>query len=575
MAFLQDVRTSLSKFISSETRMNPLENPGISLSSPAIWQWLTNGDPTVSGELINESNAMKLSTVYGCVRTIAENIGSLPLKLMEKTSQGHKEAVEQNLYYLLSTEPNPMMDACTFIETLIGSVALTGNGYAQIERNDKSGNVVALWPLHPFKTEPKIDRRTNTMYYETSDGMPLGQTRKIPDTDILHMKRFSLDGLRGISPIDMCRQGIGLAVAQEKSGARHFGNGSNPGGILINKGDKKDPKYKKEFQDSWNQQQGGNNQGKTAILWGSEWTYQQLGLSNEASQWLQSRAFSRADIAASIFSVPPHMVGDMSRMSGTNAEQQMLQFITTCLQPYLRKFELEIVRKLTSRTGSKANRFFVMFDTSVLVRADFKTQQDGYQAGINGGWLTPNDVLRMQGLNPGGPELDVYRVPVNYQNAARLLDTESLQDQPIGAVDPTAAPTTQADRSMLQVYSRTYLPLYRDAFSRLSARKKRDYDTVSVAFRGVLQSVAGMACGCDDMTLTDDIVNDTIKSMVKRSAKWPETITNDTIDIEFQKTVRAIHIAAARQVAADKAAAEVEIETESTLEGDNNEETGN
>jgi hypothetical protein len=235
---------------------------------------------------------------------------------------------------------------------------------------------------------------------------------------------------------------------------------------------------------------------------------------------------------------------------------------------YLRKFELEIERKLTSRTGVKAGKFFARFDTTALVRADFKTQSDGYQAGVNGGWLNPNDVRRSLGLNPAGPELDVYRVPVNYQNAARLLDTESLQDQPIDA----DTPPTQSERNMLQVYSRTYLPLYKDAFNRLSARKKRDFDSVSTAFRGVLQSVAGMAYDFDEMTTTDDIVDDTIKSMVKRSAKWPETITNDTIGIEFQKTVRSIHIAAARQIAGAKAAAEVAIEAESTLEGDNNEQ---
>jgi HK97 family phage portal protein len=545
----------------SDTRSNPLENPAVSLSSPAVFQWLSNGEPTAAGELINEANALQITTVYACIRVLAESVASLPLELWERTDSGHQKAVDQNLYYLLAVEANPEMSAFTWKESTIGSLSLTGNSYSQIERNT-AGQPVAIWPLHPFKTEP-FRQPNNIVAYRTSDGMLNGQTRIVDAEDVLHLSLFSFDGLKGISPIEMARQSLGLAKASEKFGARFFGNGTNPGGVLMNKGPKPDPKAQKEISESWYSQQGGSNQGKTAFLFGAEWSYQQLGLSPEESQFLATRQFQRSEICA-LFRVPPHFVGDTTRLSGTNSEQMSLSFATQTLQPILNRFTGEITRKLIPTQGRKANKFFIQWDLTDLLKMDFKTQMEGYAAGRQWGWYTGNDVRRKLGENPAEPEagLDVYLVPVNLQNAARLLDTESMQDQPIGATAPT-----QAERNLLGVYTRSYITLYKDAFGRLLHRNKRDLDTISALFRPVLRSIADTAVaenGLDAVTQgspADNIVNDALRAMECRAAKWPATLSTSETDelcrTEFNRAVRAIHIATSREIAAAKASTDL------------------
>ncbi len=531
------------------------------LSPTAIFQWLHSGDATAAGEIVSEGNAMRLVTVYACVRTLAESVASLPLKLMERTDKGHEEATDQNLYYLLSVEANPDMTAYTWKECMTGCLALTGNSYTEIERNPMSGQPVALWPLHPWKTEPKRDPVTRKIFYETSDGMPLNQVRKIDADDILHFKLFSMDGLRGISPVEMCRQTLGLAMAQEKSGSRYFANGSNPGGILMNK-NKLDPKAQAEMRESWNNQQGGVNQGKTAFLFGTDWSYQQLGISNEASQWLQSRAFSRADISMGMFRVPPHMVGDTSRLSGNNAEQQSLQFATYTLQPYLSLIEGEIIRKLMPTQGRKANKYFVEFSVDALLRSDFKTQMDGYSAGRIGGWFSANDVRTKMGLNPGGPELDVYLIPVNYQNAKLALTVESIQDQPID----TPAPTPE-EQKMLGSYTRGYISLYKVAFQKLLGRNRRDSVAIDNLFRPLLRAISDSALGIEGFPnpagdSLDGVITDALRSMARRVAKWSEVIPEADVvtyaSTEFNKAIRAIHIGAAKELATRRAVAQLE-----------------
>lgn len=553
-----------------ETRNNPLENPAVPLSSPALWQWLTGGEPTASGETVTDITALQITTVYRCVTFIAQAIASLPLEMWEYVDGGRQKAVEHNLFYLLLTEPNPEMSAFTFKETWFGCCALTGNGYAQIERNGV-GQPVAFWPLHPHKT--KAVRRNNVLLYETSDGMPLGQTRFIAAEDMLHIPLFSLDGITGLSPVGLMRQAMGLTRAAEKFGARFFGNGSRPAGVMLNKGPKPDKKVQQEMVESWNREHGGSNQGRTAFLFGGEWSYQQIGLSPEDSQFLATRTFQRADIA-SLWGVPPHYVGDTSRLSGNNAENEGLRVVVDTLRPYLSRGENEIQRKLMPQMGRKANMYVVAFDVSERLRGDFKTQQEGYAAGVQWGWFSPNDVRKKLGENPGPPELDVYRVPVNMQSAKTLLSTESIQDQPLdGATKPDSddgilppAAPKPAERKLLGAYAQAFAGIYQRGFRQLYLRDKRDLADVQATLGPILECIAGMAFNMHGAADCDfdvaDLVDEVTRSMHKRAAKWPAGLSTDQIGElagpEFLKAVRSLHINASRKVSAASAASEVE-----------------
>jgi HK97 family phage portal protein len=567
----------------AETRSNPLENPGVPLSSPALWQWLTGGEPTASGETVNETNALKIITVYRCVRYIAEAIASLPFEVWEHSTNGREKAVDHDLFYLMTVEPNPEMSAFTFKENFAGCLALTGNAYAQIERN-RWQDVVALWPLHPHKT--RAVRDGNQLYYETTDGETSGKPRRIAPADVLHCPLFSFDGIAGLSPIGLAREGLGLAKATEKFGARFFGNGSRPGGVIFNKGPKPDPKTRKEIVESWNTEHGGGRQGSMAFMWGGEWDYKQVGLSPEDSQFLETRKFERAEIAAGIFGVPPHVVGDTSRMSGNNAEQEGLRVVTDTFRPYLARIENEFDRKLMPRVGRKANKYFAGFDITERLRGDFKTQQEGFAAGVQWGWYSPNDVRKKLGENPGPKELDVYRVPVNMQAATTLLEPPAepkptaadpgadLGGDPDAAGEPGSDPgadagqaPTPAERKQLDVYVRTYGGIYRRSFRQLCRREKRDFGAIHATIGPILESMAGLAIEMNSAPaelveqLAAGLVADIAKAMEKRAAKWPAEIpiaaADELAGPEFLKAVRSVHINAAKETVAARAAAEV------------------
>jgi HK97 family phage portal protein len=564
---------------------SPLDNPAIPPTTAAVWEWFTDGNATESGERISHQNAIQITTVQQCVTMIATMIGSMTVRMMERTNAGHIEAIDTNLWYLLAVRPNPYQTAKTYIEQLAGCIAYCGNGYSQIERNDY-GQPVALWPINPLKTDiVKVDRKMQELWpelrlqvgelvFKTSDGEPDGQFRLVPYADMIHVPMWALSGVKGMSPVMAARQALGLAAAAEKFGARHFGNSTSVPAVLTNKGPAPTPKVQQEIKESWQRQQGGHKQGSTAFLWGGDWSYQKIGLTPEEAQFLSTRGYQRADIAA-LWHISPHLVGDTSRLSGTNSEQLMLQFLTITLNPYLGKIQDEFAFKLCPSSGRKANKYFFEFDTDELLRTDIKSQMDSYVLGRQGGWWTVNNILRKLGENPGGPECDVRIVPVNYQNAECLLHTESIQDQPVSyktEPDPDASPTPD-ERNMLGKYTRSYISIYSDAFRRYSARSKRDYDAVNALFRPVLRSIADMALGSKEAfpplqgDAIDSVITDSLKAMSKRSAKWPAEIPADEMatyaNAEFLRAVRSIHISVSREIAAAAAVKQLEAPEES------------
>lgn len=389
-----------------------MDSPSVPLTATNAWNDL-NGGPTASGEMVSEQTAMSISTVYTCVTLLSEAVASLPCKLMRRTDAGRSEATDEALYELLAYSPNVEMTAFTFWSTIVGCSALTGNGYAQILR-DKYGDPISIWPLHPLKTHP-VRLPDGSLAFKTSDGMKDGNHRIINSADVLHFPLFSLDGIKGVSPVTAARESFALARAAEKFGARWFGNGAHVPSILIHKGSKPDAKAQRELAEAWQAAHGGVNANKQGFLFG-DWDVKSIGLSPEDSQFLATRNFQRADIAA-MFHLSPSMVGDTARLSNANHQQQQLSFVTETLRPILVRIEQEIKRKLL-----KSSNLLVSFDVTERLRGDIQSQMQSYALGRQWGFLNVNDIRADLGKNNIGPAGDTFLSPVNMVDSKQLLE---------------------------------------------------------------------------------------------------------------------------------------------------------
>ena len=97
-----------------------------------------------AGKTVTARSAIQVSTVYACVRVIAETVASLPLHIFENTDSGSTKALGHPLYRLLHDEPNAEMTSFVMREVMLSHLLLWGNSYSQIIRNGRN-NIVGLY----------------------------------------------------------------------------------------------------------------------------------------------------------------------------------------------------------------------------------------------------------------------------------------------------------------------------------------------------------------------------------------------------------------------------------------------
>lgn len=366
-----------------------------------------------SGVRVDELSAMQTSAVYACVKILAETVASLPLHLYKKGKDGKNEQAEQHpLFCCLYECPNEEMTSFEFRETMMTSVLLWGNAYARIIR--KKGHVSELWYLKPQNMTVERDSVTHRIKYTYSDDIT-NQTVVYRPEQVFHLKGLSLDGVKGISPIAQAREAVGLALATEEYGAKFFGNGARPGGVLEHPGILKDPE---KLRESWNKvYQGTRNSHKVAVL-EEGLKYHSIGIAPEDAQFLETRKYQVNEICR-IFRVPPHLVGDLERATFSNIEHQSIEFVQHTIRPWLVRWEQEISRSLLDE--SERLLYFARFNVDGLLRGDYKSRMEGYAIGRQNGWLSINDIRRLEDMSlvPADKGGDDYLVNGN-MTAAKI-----------------------------------------------------------------------------------------------------------------------------------------------------------
>jgi HK97 family phage portal protein len=357
--------------------------------------WFTPiGSQTASGAVVTPNRAMALPVVMACVRVLAESFAILPARCYKGAGRDRKLIAKHWLYELLGRAPNKYQTPFEWREMMMGHIALRGNGYNDIQ-TDQNGTITSLMPLHPDRMVVKLIDGGGDFdyYYEYTDRS--GKVIRYSRSQIWHIRGLSSDGIMGMSPIAVAREAVGMGLSAQEYGARFFANDAQPGGVIEMPGAFKDKAARDQFKGSWQESQTGANRHKVAVL-EHNMKYHQLGLNNKDAQFLEARQFTVLEIAR-MFRVPPHLVGDLSRATFTNIEQQSLDFINNCMTAWAERWESSIERWLFLSDDADTE---VEFDFARLTRADRAARASYYKAGINDGWLVRNEARVAEGLEP-------------------------------------------------------------------------------------------------------------------------------------------------------------------------------
>lgn len=357
------------------------------------------GENSISIEAV-----LGIPTVFACINKISKTIAQTPCHLYRRKSNDEVERVlDHPLSELLRLRASKDVSAYHFRYAMTATMLLKGNAYAKVGRT-KGGDIVYFEILEP--TDVKISYGSDptkaaiyTMKVED------GKTLTFNGDQILHLKGPTWDGINGTSATKLAVSSIKLAQYLLKNAINYFKNGSRPGLILKSTETLNDQETIDRLRESIKAAyEGDDNAFKTLVLEGGMDAIF-ASRNNETDQQVQQRKLQNEEICR-LFDVPQHKVGLLDRATNNNIEDQSIDYIRDTIQPHTTVWEQELNYKCLDK-DERGQGLYAEFNLDAQLRGNTLQRYQAYQIGRQNGFLTANEIRRLENLNPveGGDEL--------------------------------------------------------------------------------------------------------------------------------------------------------------------------
>lgn len=351
---------------------------------------------------VGVDGALQISTVWACIDRRATTIASLPIFAYDVTSGEKKLARTSRLFALLHDSPNSRMTPFEFWRAMMMNHDLRGNAYARIDRDEKTSEALALWPMPADQVETRVLPDGSMVYlYSFSNDIAV-----FAADSVLHLKNLG-NGTTGLAKLDFMRSATDEAAKAQQSASKIFGNGGKPTGVLmVDKvlNPEQRTAIRKNFSDM------GEGSTSRLHLLEANMKYEQLSLSPADQQLLETRKFSVEEICR-WFDVPPVLVHNANVTAwGTGIELIVQGFYTLSIRPMLVNLE-QAVRKRVM-TARQRVTMTIEFALDALLRANPKDRSEILAKLVQNGIITRAEARQLEGW-PYMPGTDVLTAQVN------------------------------------------------------------------------------------------------------------------------------------------------------------------
>jgi HK97 family phage portal protein len=371
------------------------------VSYQSVW---ASGDNIEFGQLsgtnITSESAFQVNAIYSAISLIADTISTLPLDVFVR-----RDGARYPFRPAPAWVQNPDVDLPreAFYSSVIVSLLLEGNAFIRVFSNER-GEVVNLVVLNPTTVEVKrngLGRLTFTVR---------GEKKALSSEEIVFIPDVLRPGtVRGVSRLEALKENWGLALAMEKFSATFFGQGTNLAGVIEFPGNltqEQSDQLRNGFDKA---HQGWQRGHKTGVLSGGA-TWKSTQIDPDKSTLVESRNMAVADVARA-FNIPVHLMGLPGTNSYASVEESNRAWLSTSITPLVSKVE-GAMSPLMMRTPGGENAF-LKFNLDGLLRANIQARASSYSTGLQAGYLTINDVRRLEDLRPiDDPSADTVRVPL-------------------------------------------------------------------------------------------------------------------------------------------------------------------
>jgi HK97 family phage portal protein len=381
---------------------------------------LTTSDGMWNG-VVSPETCERSPTVKAIITAVANRMAVTPVHVYrKKTLKGResKEMLPDHPVAKLLNYPNDNQSRVDFWGDAASSYLRWGVFYAYKGRGT-TGPIRFLDPLKAGAMSVDTTTQWPTVLYRYGDG---GTAREYGAKQLLIVRGPSRDFVTPYSPVNDVAGSIGLEIAAEEFGLSFFRNGALPLMVFrFMQGHKgfKTAEQEKQFVEDFQKALGGSKRHRAMLLPAGMETGDPVSVENDKAQMIETRRYQRTVIAGA-FGVPPQYVGDLERATFNNAEQQTLQFTADVIYPIVQRFEASLERDLLTDEDWRSG-VVIRFNLDSILRADFKSRQEGLQIQRQNGVLSADEWREIEGKNPlpSGKGGEDYLMPANMMVAGQ------------------------------------------------------------------------------------------------------------------------------------------------------------
>lgn len=380
----------------------------------ALW-----GTPHGAGS-IDEDRLLSIPSAYDAINALLNPLKTLPLIFFENIEEDGKrikKRVTNSDVALAFNKPNAMQNHVEFFDFMGRNFLIYHNAFAEII-SDRVGNIAGYIPFHPDLVS--VVKSPTGFFYRVNEGM--GSRDIMPDR-MWHIKTgpYDKDGILGKGPIRTHKSTLNATLDVLDYGARFFKNDAQPGGVLQVK-NKLSDEGRENLSKTWRKAQGGRNKHRTAVL-EEDTEYKPFSIENNKAQFIETRKADDLEIAR-IWNVPPHRIKNLADATYSNIEQQAIELVVHSITPLFKIWEASIKSNLIGFD----NNIFAEFNILGLLRGDIKTRYEAYAIGRSWGWLSADDIRRLERMNPLDENGDIYLQPLNFAEAGQNLSKNNNEN---------------------------------------------------------------------------------------------------------------------------------------------------
>jgi HK97 family phage portal protein len=391
----------------------------------AVVDALRVGDPEVaraifgpawgstSGAVVNEYTALQDPAVFAAIQN-QQVISTMPMRLLQRNEDGTKQPVKGHPFSrVLSRRWNPIHSNIDGFNITIANYGLRGMAFAQKMWNNQ-GQCIELWPLNPTRVQFRRSPNGRELVFDVTD---VNNERKtLPQRDVFYLFGFQLDGGDPRSPIDICREAVGVNLSVAEFMSRFFASGGTLRTALSFPHSIKEPE-RKILEEALNREWSGTeNYHKIAMLPGGPQALT-IGTPPDKAQ-MNEAVRGGVQNTARMFNQPPSRLHEHSNSTLKNIEQQSIEMAQYSTNPLIAHLENALTMQCLSESDQDKG-YYIEIDPDGMLRGDSESRHKAYVSGIQNGYYTRNEVRSMENLNPkpGGDDLIVQ---LNMQSAETI-----------------------------------------------------------------------------------------------------------------------------------------------------------